>query len=183
MEYNYTFRRRNLMMKKLLLALTPLVLFLSHVPVMAGAAGAKVPTNLCYTGAGHTSQLTIKSLGTLKTSGTAVKQYGIFGYADTGFSSPVQGSAYVIPGLTVLHGTLTGSYAVSGVVRDLRIEFFIDLAAQAGTGSAWLQTSAGTNNVVNGALALTNCANLAIAGSIPGALQRQDQQGFIDDPR
>jgi hypothetical protein len=161
-------------MKKLILALAPLACIFISAPVMAAAA--KVPTNLCFSGAGASHQLLLKSQGTLKNSGGAVKQYGIFGHSNTGVPTPVQGTAYVIPGLTVLHGTMTASYAVSGVVRDVRIEFFLDLASQTGTTSLWLQTSSGTNTVLNSAITINDCANLAIAGSIQG----EGQEGSAD---
>jgi hypothetical protein len=160
-------------MKKLILALAPLACIFIYAPAMGAAARAKVPTNLCFSGGGVTNQLVLKTLGSLKTSGSAVKQYGMFGYTTTPVSTPVQGSGYVIPGLTVLHGTLTASYAVSGVVRDVRMEFFIDLLTQTGSISTWLQTSAGTNNVINGAVAITNCTNLAVTGSLGGEGQQE----------
>ena len=161
-------------MKKIILGLVALALIFTSMPAMA--AGARVPSNLCYFGAGVTNQLVLKSIGTLKTNGGPVKQYGIFGYADTGFETPVQGNAYVIPGTTVLHGTMTASYAVSGVGRDLRMEFFLDLATGIGTAHTWLELSSGTSNVLNGAMALGDCASLPVTGMSIG----EGGQGFID---
>jgi hypothetical protein len=152
--------------KKLILGIAALTFTVMNSGAMAAAP--RVPTNLCFTGAGVTHQLTLKASGTLKSDGGNIKQYAIFGHANTGFPTPVVGNAYIQPATTILHGTLNGAYIASGVHRNVVMEFFLDLFDGTGTTSSWLQISNGTQNVLTGAIAVFDCTTAPVAGLVIG---------------
>jgi hypothetical protein len=152
---------------KLFLGIAVLTLFTLNVPAMA--AGPKLPTNLCFDRAGgDVLQLVMKSNGTLKSSGGTIKQYGIFGHANTGFPFPVVGNAYVIPASTILHGSVNGAYIVDGVHRNAAFEFLIDIALGTGTSTIWLQRSDGTQVVTSLDINLFACHSQPVAGFVAG---------------
>ena len=162
-------------MKKLTLGIAALMFIVMNAPAMAAAP--RVPTNLCFNrGGGDVLQVVLKNNGILKSSGGVLKQYGIFGYANTGFPFPVVGNAYVAPGSTVLHGTVNGAYAVTGVHRNALFEFFIDLVLGTGTSTIWLQRSDGSQVVTSLAINLVSCSTAPVAGFVAGDAQLYSDQ-------
>jgi hypothetical protein len=157
-------------LKKLTLGIAALMFMAMHSGAMAAM---KVPTSLCFNrGGGDRLQLLLKNNGTLKTSGGVIKQYGLFGHADTGFPFPVVGNAYVAPATTVLHGTVNGAYDVGGIHRNALFEFYIDLALGSGTSTIWLQRSDGSQVVSSLPITLFNCNSAPVAGFIAGGAQQ-----------
>jgi hypothetical protein len=121
-------------MKKLLLGITVLALVLFTSSAMA--AGLKVPKTLCLSHSywtDHYDKLAFKSISNVPTSSGNAKIYAMHGFANSGgYSGPVFGTGYVVPGGTVLHVSYSGQGG-SSLHRQRSFELFFDLATNTGT--------------------------------------------------
>jgi hypothetical protein len=134
-------------MKKILAALTIVAMLL--ITSSAMAKGVKAPKTLCIDydqWSPWVQQLSFKAIGTVYIQGNKVKTYAISGISEEG---PLTGTAYVLPGTTILRASYSTTYTGLGwdYPVDAGFNLVFDLAT--GTGTADLRYANPPDNDLN----------------------------------
>jgi len=147
-------------MRKILIVLTVLVLFVSISPAMAQKV--KIPKLLCIelTSQGEIHQLAFKRVGRIMDKGATVTTYTITGCDQF---TVISGSGYIIPGSTTLHATYNGQYELSGSTHRLcSYELFFNLTTNSGEIRSRFDFEDGTRGTLNSLVEIKNCSTVSI---------------------
>ena len=156
-------------MKKVLAALTIVAMLAIAPSAMAG--GVKVPKLLCVDydqWSPWVQQLSLKAIGTIYIQGNKVTTYAISGISKEG---PLTGTAYVLPGTTILRASYSTTYTSLSWVYpvDAGWNLVFDLAT--GTGTVDYRYANPPNNVLNTDYGLpvssTDCAAASMIFNAP----------------
>jgi hypothetical protein len=154
-------------MKKYIATLVMLVTF--SIASSAMAARVKVPKTLCLdwdSTPGFPHQLILKTMGKLPDAVEKnIKIYAITGFDFNGWNGPVSGSAYVIPGTSILHATYSG---MSGGGYERNVSFYelhFDLSDDTGTLQYLIVDSDGSKDDDYDTVSSTDCKRLSITTS------------------